>query len=267
MRNVMRGGVMRGGVMLGGVMRSQRGGFDPLTLFSAGQQGAWYDTSDASVRYIERTGTSATTPAGVGDPLGTMLDTSPNANHVTAPSDAARLTVGDDGVVHAKPDGVDDVLIGPSLDGIGFPWTLACWINPADLSGSETLIATHDNGSTHNGLVLATVNGQIGVQFGDGLGLSSSSRRNYNTNDTVPVGQWSLLLAECRGYDDLSIYLNNVDKAFTISGGATTVSFAGGNIQLYFRSDAASPNKQSRTLIYRGVLSAADRTRLYELGP
>lgn len=240
----------------------------PAQLFSDGQQGGYYDTSDASVRYIERTGASATTPAGVGDPLGTILDTSPNANHVTAPSDAARPTVGDDGVVHAKPDGVDDVLIGPSLDGIGFPWTLACWINPASFSGTRGLVATHFVGTDYNGITLySQSDGTVQVLFGDGGGAAPDARRSYITNDATPVGQWSLVVAECRGYDDLNIYINNVDKAFTISGGAAAVSFAGGNISLFNAAAGFSPHKQSRTLIYRGILSAADRTSLYELGP
>lgn len=90
MRNVMRGGVMRGGVMLGGVMRSQRGGFDPLTLFSAGQQGAWYDPSDLSTLWQDAAGTIPVTANG--DPVGRVGDKSGNANHGTQSTTANKPT-------------------------------------------------------------------------------------------------------------------------------------------------------------------------------
>lgn len=46
--------------------------FDPLTLFSEGQQGAWYDPSDLTTLFQD---TAGTTPVTVdGDPVGLMLD-------------------------------------------------------------------------------------------------------------------------------------------------------------------------------------------------
>lgn len=57
----------------------------------------WFDPTDASTLFQERTGASATTAAGVGDPAGTMLDKSGNGYHLVAPSDGARWTVRSDG--------------------------------------------------------------------------------------------------------------------------------------------------------------------------
>jgi hypothetical protein len=45
--------------------------FSPASLFTAGQQGAWYDPSDLNSMYQESAGT---TPAVVGQPVGLLLD-------------------------------------------------------------------------------------------------------------------------------------------------------------------------------------------------
>ena len=55
--------------------------------------GLWLDPRDPSTLFQERTGASASTPAQVGDPVGTILDKSGNGNHATAPSDGARPTL------------------------------------------------------------------------------------------------------------------------------------------------------------------------------
>ena len=62
----------------------------PASLFENSEDGAVYDVSLASSLFQERTGASATTPASIGDPVGTILDQSGNGNHAVAPSDAAR---------------------------------------------------------------------------------------------------------------------------------------------------------------------------------
>ena len=56
----------------------------------------WLDPSDISTLFQERTGASASTPATLGDPVGTVLDKSGNGNHATAPSDGARPTLSKD---------------------------------------------------------------------------------------------------------------------------------------------------------------------------
>lgn len=65
------------------------GAFTPADLSPS----VWYDPSDLSTLFQERTGASATTAASVGDPVGTVLDKSGNDYHATAPSDAARPTL------------------------------------------------------------------------------------------------------------------------------------------------------------------------------
>ncbi|MEO0622806.1 MAG: hypothetical protein AAF183_11300 [Pseudomonadota bacterium] len=51
---------------------------------------AWFRVDDGTKFFQERTGASATTPAGEGDPVGTVVVSGPLGGYFTAPSDAAR---------------------------------------------------------------------------------------------------------------------------------------------------------------------------------
>lgn len=56
--------------------------FDPRDLFSAGEQGAWYDPSDFSTLFTDSAGTTPVT--GVEQFVGRMLDKSGRGNHATS---------------------------------------------------------------------------------------------------------------------------------------------------------------------------------------
>lgn len=60
--------------------------FDPSQLNSD----VWFDPSDASTVFVDRTGT---VPATAGDPVGQIKDKSGKGNHAVAPTDAARPTL------------------------------------------------------------------------------------------------------------------------------------------------------------------------------
>ena len=79
----------------------------PIQLFSAGEQGAWYEASDISTLFQDAAGTTAVTVDG--DPVGLMLDQSGNAVDASQATSAARP------VYKVTPDrllldGVDDLL-------------------------------------------------------------------------------------------------------------------------------------------------------------
>jgi hypothetical protein len=85
------------------------GGFDPVSLFAAGEQGAWYDPSDLSTVFTD---TAGTTPATVGQSVARINDKSGRGNHATQATVAAqpilRQTAG--GLYYLEYDGVDDDL-------------------------------------------------------------------------------------------------------------------------------------------------------------
>lgn len=80
---------VRLGVGLGRAGQSRRGlatSFSALSLFSGGEKGVIFDPSPDTCF----TDTGGTTPAGVGDAVAFMLDTSGNGNHATAADDTRK---------------------------------------------------------------------------------------------------------------------------------------------------------------------------------
>lgn len=67
------------------------GGFNPATLFSAGEQGVWYDPSDLSTLFQDSAGTIPVT--ALEQPVGRMLDKSGRGNHATQATSANRPVV------------------------------------------------------------------------------------------------------------------------------------------------------------------------------
>ena len=59
--------------------------FDPVSLFGSSETGYIFDLSDTSTVFQDAGG-GTTTPAANGDRLGTLLDLSPNGNHINAPT-------------------------------------------------------------------------------------------------------------------------------------------------------------------------------------
>lgn len=91
-------------------------GFNPLSLFAAGEQGVWYDPSDFSTLFQDAAGTIPVTAAG--QPVGMMRDKSGRGNHAsqaTATSRPILQTAG--GKWFLAFDGVDDWM---STGGINF---------------------------------------------------------------------------------------------------------------------------------------------------
>jgi len=93
----------------------QRGGGGsasfPLSLFAAGEDGAWYDPSDLST--LSQTSGGTLGNVSVGDPVGQMNDKSGNGHHATQATAAARMTVTGSDPYYLAPDGVDDNFVVP----------------------------------------------------------------------------------------------------------------------------------------------------------
>ena len=84
-------------------------GFNPLSLFSAGEQGLWYDPSDLSTLFQDVAGTIPVTAAG--QPVGLMRDKSGRGNHATQATATSRpILQTANGLWYLAFDGVDDWL-------------------------------------------------------------------------------------------------------------------------------------------------------------
>jgi len=84
--------------------------FDPATLFSLGQAGAWYDPSDIATLFQDTAGTTPVSAAG--QPVARMNDRSGNGKHVTQATVANRplYQVDGNGKAYLQFDGTDDSL-------------------------------------------------------------------------------------------------------------------------------------------------------------
>lgn len=82
--------------------------FNPASLFTGGQLGAWYDPSDLTTMWQESAGT---TPAAVDSPVGKINDKSGNNYHLTQATSSARPVLRKSGpLYYLEFDGVDDGL-------------------------------------------------------------------------------------------------------------------------------------------------------------
>lgn len=70
----------------------------PEKLFLNGESGAWYDPSDLGTLFKDAAGTDPVTADG--DPVGLMLDLSPNANHASQSVTGSKPTYRTDGTRH-----------------------------------------------------------------------------------------------------------------------------------------------------------------------
>lgn len=82
--------------------------FDPSSLFSLGEQGAWYDPADPATLWQDSAGTIAVTAAGQS--VARIDDKSGNAHHLTANGFPATYEVDSEGRPYMLFDGVDDRL-------------------------------------------------------------------------------------------------------------------------------------------------------------
>ena len=85
----------------------------PAALFAQGQQGVWYEPKP---EYLFQDAAGTIPVTADGDPVGRMLDLSPNGNHATQETSASRPVYRTDGVLHwLEPDRVDDFMLFPAF--------------------------------------------------------------------------------------------------------------------------------------------------------
>lgn len=99
------------------------GGFNPLSLFANGEQGAWYDPSDLSTMFQNSDGTTA---VAVGDPVGYIADKSGNGNHAIQATATKKPTLQQDGSLYYLDFGGDDGLASSAIDFTGDDQLTVC---------------------------------------------------------------------------------------------------------------------------------------------
>jgi hypothetical protein len=108
--------VHHGGRGPGHLSRSIGGTFSPLSLFTAGEQGVWYDPSDFSTMFQDSVG--ATPVTAVGQVVGKINDKSGRGNHATQATAASKPILRQDGggKYYLEFDGFDDFLATAAIN-------------------------------------------------------------------------------------------------------------------------------------------------------
>lgn len=89
--------------------------FNPLSLFTAGEQGGWYDPSDMTSLFQDNLGTVPVTAADQA--VGMMRDKSGRGNHATQATEASKPLLRNSGALWwLEFDGVDDFLVTGSIN-------------------------------------------------------------------------------------------------------------------------------------------------------
>lgn len=107
-------GLFEGGLFNGGLFKQLSAWFT-TSLFSNGEQGAWYDPSDLSTLFQDASGTTPVTASG--QLVGYVIDKSGNGNHASQATTSKKPVYRDvGGYRYLEFDGVDDCLITPAIN-------------------------------------------------------------------------------------------------------------------------------------------------------
>ena len=170
--------------------------FEPIALFGAGEEGAWYDPSDLSTLYQDSAGTTPVTAAG--QPVGLMLDKSKG------------LTLGSELAVSAPANGAT------------YPFDTLATSGPLITSAIHTpgvnAGATWDLGSI---LPIGTI---LRVSINISINSGSAPRLVFTTTNSGSGGYASNNVFLSNGQNDLS---------FRITAGATRYLQIGGDVSSF----------------------------------
>lgn len=124
--------------------RRRRARFSPLTLFAAGEQGAWFDPSDLATMFQD---TAETVPAAVGAPVARIRDKSGRGNHAGQATAAARpiLRMDGGGRHYLEFDGIDDRLVTGAF-ALSHPWERVSAIVQTNWTGGRRVFSSGNGG-------------------------------------------------------------------------------------------------------------------------
>ena len=231
------------------------GGFNPRSLFAAGEQGIWLDPSDFSALYQDAAGTTPVT--AVGQPVGKILDKSGRGNHATQSTGASRPTLQQDsnGLYYLRFDGTDDGMATPSINFTGTD-KMTVWAGVRKLSDAATgiLAELSTNSDSTNGTFALAASVVGNNYYAQSRGTVRSTRDA--TGYVAPHS--AVLVAEAKiSTDILRLHVNN---AAPLSSATDQGTGTYGNYPLYIgrRNNASLPfNGRIYQLIVRGAASNA----------
>jgi hypothetical protein len=215
-----------------GLTRPRGTSFSPLSLFTGGAQGVWYDPSDISSMFQDSAGT---TPAAVDSPVGKINDKSGNGNHAVQATAGARPLLKQDGSgkYYLLFDGVDDRIATPAI-AITQPFDRisaiqqVSWVNGSIIYG--------DSETTFGGLLQQTPTTPL-IKIYSGTYVAPP--------DNLPVGTTGIVTER----------FNGASSKVAINAGAYTTGAAGAAVPARLSIGAyVSGNSRSNVRMYGAVL-------------
>lgn len=168
------------------------GGFSPLSLFSSGEQGAWYDPSDLSTMFQDAEGTTPVT--AVGQPVGLILDKSKG------------LVLGPELVTNGSFDvGTGWTLSNATISG----GKLVCNSSGSEFMATQPVAFSYPKSYELDVVVSDLVSGNCTIVFGVGVNVSAPA--------IVSNGTYKFIIASGSGNSELRIvssgsgFVGNID--------------------------------------------------------
>jgi len=249
-----------------GVTNVSSSGFNPLSLFANGEQGAWYDPSDLT-KVFQLDGTTATVPWTSGDILdsnrvGKLVDKSGNGNdaiQTTLAKCPALKYVG--GLYYLEFDGVDDGLQTASIDFTSTD-TMSMFAGARKEADEVAVVAelSANLGNNNGAFRLASIGGNIWRWSSKGTSVVNANSNEY----TPPVTSVITGLSDIS--DDVNILrVDGVQKSSPTSNQGTG-NYGNHILNLGARNNATSLYLDGKIygMIVRGILSSADDIALTE---
>jgi hypothetical protein len=98
-------------------------------------------------------------------------------------------------------DGVDDHVLGPSPEIVGYPFTLSCWAN-ASRSTRQTMLSIHRGTSDY--FTIGTNNSKWSIE------ARRSNQEFTTSNIDVELNKWAFILAIFNSPTDRKLYVNSL---------------------------------------------------------
>ncbi len=112
--------------------------------------------------------------------------------------------------------------LGDVYNNLTFPLLLEAWVKPAEYAAGAAIFASDNDASAEQGLrVSLTAEGQVKVEFGNGLGSGPAFSRGYITNWSIPVNSWTHIAVSCKSASNVIVYISGVSRSLTPTDGTS----------------------------------------------
>jgi len=237
--------------------------FDPLTLFSSGEKGVWFDPTDITTLFQDAAGTQPVT--AYGQKVGKILDKSGNGNHATQSNAAFQPTyqIDNEGNPNLTFSGSYNQLVTPPIN---FTTTAQMMVGAGlNVIGSASAAVAIELGSDVNSINGSFLFGAPGATTDHSLYLRGTSTiraaiNNVVDGDDIMVGLFDISQAtkELQLIPRLNrVQISGSDITWT---GTTAGTGNFGNLPLFIgaRSGGSNPYQgKIYQIIVRGALTNA----------